>query len=316
MPATPSDFASRLQAAIDHCQTPLIVGIDPRWDRFPPEIQQRVDSGLPVADACELFAREIIDIAGNRLPACKPQFAFFEQLGPAGLSALKRIVEHARAQGMLVIGDAKRGDIGSTAEAYARAYLDPNNSHGIPCDALTVNPYMGFDTVDSFLQIAEPNGNGLFVLVKTSNPGSGDLQDLATGSRTLFEHVAQKVETLNATGGSGPDRCGPVGAVVGATYPEQLTELRARMPHTLFLIPGFGAQGGTAADVAGGFLPPAGPSSPGPRGAIINSSRGILYAWQNPRYSEPAGDDWRAAVDLAITESINQIRNAWTAAGG
>ena len=308
-------FFERLHRAVEKTNTPLIVGLDPRPNQYPTEILRRMQDGLSQAEASEYFCRSVIDIAAGKLPACKPQFAFFELLGSPGMQCLQRITQHAQNNGMLVIGDAKRGDIGSTAEAYATAYLDPGSSSGIACDALTINPYMGFDTVEAFRSVAEKSGHGLFVLVKTSNPGSGDLQDLHLGDgQTLFEHVAAKVESVNVQAATnGELGAGALGAVVGATYPEQLSRLRQRMPHTCFLIPGYGAQGGKATDLARGFhTNPAVDDGPAhqPNGAIVNSSRGIIYAWQNPKYTDQVGDDWRAAIELSINDSIEEIDEA------
>ncbi len=298
-------FGQRLTAAIQLKQTPLMVGLDPRFERLPPELTQGVEAqnSEQAAAAYEKFCVEIIDVVADLVAVVKPQFAFFEQLGPAGMNALKNVVRYATDRKIIVIGDAKRGDIGSTAEAYANAYLNPNID-GICCDALTVNPFMGVDTLEPFVNVALEHGRGVFVLVKTSNPGSGKFQDVPVENNTLFETVADEVQKLAETSCSGQGY-GAVGAVVGATYPEQLVKLRQRMKNAPILIPGFGAQGGTAQDVVGGF------DSAG-NGAVINSSRGIIFAYENEKWSDCR--DWRDAVQRATVESIAALREAIGAA--
>ena len=293
-------FADRLADAVRTKRTPLVVGLDPRWKNLPSRIREKYnsDSVQSTADAYRQFCFGVIDTVADLVPAVKPQFAFFEQLGPAGFKALSDVVSYAKQSGLLVIGDAKRGDIGSTAIAYANAYLNPASTNECECDALTVNPYMGFDTIQPFAEVAESAGNGLFVLVKTSNPGSGDLQDLELDSSTLFQRVADWLERENQSD-AGESGYGLRGAVVGATYPGQLEALRKRAPHTTFLIPGFGAQGGSAVDVAAGF------DSRG-LGAVVNSSRGIIFAHENEKYS--GCSDWQQAVKQATLDSIAQLR--------
>ena len=296
-----NSFGQRLMMAIRSKQTPLMVGLDPRFDRLPEVIRKSVDPNVSeqVADAFERFCIEIIEVVAEQVAVVKPQFAFFEQLGPAGMKALKNVIAFANQKDLIVVGDAKRGDIGSTAEAYAEAYLNPGGA-GIACDALTVNPYMGVDTLTPFVDVAMQNGCGIFVLVKTSNPGSGRFQDVESDRGTLFESVADAVQELSATSCDSADY-GAVGAVVGATYPDQLKSLRQRMPNVPILIPGFGAQGGTALDIAGGF------DSEG-LGAVVNSSRGIIFAYENEKWADLA--DWRDAVSQATRESISTIRSA------
>ena len=213
----------------------------------------------------------------------------------------------------MVIVDGKRNDIGSTAAAYARGYLGRGQS-AWSADALTVSPYLGDDSLVPFVELAHERGAGLFVLVKTSNPGGGMLQDVVSDGQPLYRHVAQHVEQL-AAGATATCGYGSVGAVVGATYPEQLAELRAAMPHTWFLVPGYGSQGGTAADVAGGF-------DGGGLGAIVNNSRGILFAYRRPEYAERFGDvRWQAATEAATLRhdrpiaSRNAGRKAWPGLG-
>jgi orotidine-5'-phosphate decarboxylase len=222
------------------------------------------------------------------------------------MSALAEVIAHAQARGLLVILDGKRNDIGSTAEAYARGYLGRGQS-AWNADALTISPYLGEDSLAPFVETAHERGAGLFVLVKTSNAGSGMLQDQLAGGAPIYRRVAQLVERLSA-GGAGACGYGSVGAVVGATYPEQLAELRAAMPHTWFLVPGYGSQGGTALDVAHGF-------DDRGLGAIVNNSRGILFAYRRPEYAQRFGAArWQEATEAATRAMIDSLR-AETPAG-
>jgi orotidine-5'-phosphate decarboxylase len=208
------------------------------------------------------------------------------------------VVREARAAGLLVIGDVKRGDIDSTARAYASAYLGGEAAGSdTRCDAVTVSPYLGADSVQPFLDACERFGAGVFVLVRTSNRGSAVFQE--HGSPPLYEKVADAVVEWGR-GSIGRSGLSSVGAVVGATHPEELVRLRDRMPATPFLIPGFGTQGGGAREVAGGFLP-------GGRGALVNSSRGILFAWREPRF---AGMHWKDASRAALDEMIAVLAEA------
>ncbi len=308
-------FAQRLEARIRKTQTPALVGLDPRFDQLPIVIQKAVrsrdhsDESTMRASAFEEFCCRIIDVVAPLVPAVKPQAAFFEELGPAGCTALARVMQHARRAGLVVICDAKRGDIGSTAEAYARGYLageDPNAA-GWAADALTVNPYLGKDTLEPFVKVAVERGAGIYVLVRTSNPGSGIFQDrlspgdTAETNQKLYRHVADVVEEFAAeTTGNQPFGC--VGAVVGATYPEELGELRDLMPHAPFLIPGYGSQGGTAADVAAGF-------TSGINGALINSSRAINFAYHRKPYrDEFPPEQWEDAVLAATKQMIADLK--------
>ncbi len=258
-----------------------------------------------IAAAYERFCRDIIDVVAERAPAVKPQAAFFEELGPAGMIVLGRVIQYAQERGLLVILDGKRNDIGSTATAYAHGWLGRESPWG--ADALTVSPYLGDDSLRPFLDVAAARMAGIFVLVKTSNPGGRMIQDLAADSRPIYRHVAEFVERL-AVQSVGDNEYGAVGAVVGATYPAQLAELRAVMQHTSFLVPGFGSQGGTAADVAAAF-------DANGRGAIINNSRGIIFAHSLKQYKERYGASrWQEAVAAATDDMIAQLR-AETPAG-
>jgi orotidine-5'-phosphate decarboxylase len=297
-------FADRLHQAIGAKQTPLVVGLDPRVNQLPDSLAVDQPNNLEeVAIAYSKFCCEIIDVVADLVPAVKPQAAFFEQIGPLGMAAMAEVVDHARAAGLLVVMDAKRGDIGSTAAAYASAYLGakPNSAWG--CDALTVNPYLGEDSLDPFVAAANETGSGIYVLAKTSNPGSQTIQEKLVEGQPVFSIVAEQIENLSAqnVGSSG---YGNIGAVVGATYPQQLSELRQKMPSTLFLIPGFGAQGGTAADVAGGL-------DENGLGGIINSSRAIIFAHQREEYAGLSS--WQAAVEQATRDARDQLADATTA---
>jgi orotidine-5'-phosphate decarboxylase len=285
-------FADRLAAAVTTRNTALCVGLDPRWDRLPERIRCRHgDSRVGRARAFEEFCFRVLDVVAPLVGVVKPQSAFFEALGPKGMSALFQIVQRARRMGLIVIADVKRNDIASTAEAYAEAAFD-----WLQADAVTLNPYLGRDSIEPFLEKARPAGRGLFVLVRTSNPGAGQFQDLPCQGEPLHVHVARAVESWAA---EHPGRCGlgDVGAVVGCTSPVELTELRRVLSSTWILVPGYGAQGGTAADVAGAFR------SDG-LGAIVNSSRAVLFPFH------PSDSHWEAAVEKAAREAADALRPA------
>ena len=297
---THEGFGERLSRAVRRAGNPVVVGLDPRINQLPAGM---LDGGAATdfsraAAAFEQFCREIIDVVSSLVPVVKPQAAFFEQLGPPGMVALANVIAYARQMGLLVILDGKRNDIGSTAEAYADGWLGSQSPWG--SDALTVSPYLGRDSLSPFVDVAHSRTAGVFVLVKTSNPGGGLIQDLEAAGRSVYRHVAALVESLNQ-GAAGESGYGHVGAVVGATYPEQLAELREAMPHTWILVPGYGAQGGTAADVAGAF------DSRG-LGGIVNSSRGIIFAHEMPEYRDRYGAaKWQRAVESATREMIQRL---------
>lgn len=263
-------------------------------------------------DAVEAFLGAILERVAGRVAIIKPQIAFFERLGWRGLRVLERLVAKARKMQLLVLLDAKRGDIGSTASGYAAAYLGPQAA--ITCDAMTLNPYLGLDSLAPFLKQANRGDRGLFVLVKTSNPGSGDFQDRhvaplentqdTVGPSTLFETVAEALAD-DALELRGPETgWSSLGVVVGATYPGESERVRQRLPHSLFLVPGYGAQGGDARAALRGFV-----RGPDGRleGGMVNSSRGILF---------PAGSDtadttrWERTIDEALTSSIEELSEA------
>ncbi|MEM9943002.1 MAG: orotidine-5'-phosphate decarboxylase [Planctomycetota bacterium] len=297
-------FGDRLMAAVRVKKTPLVVGLDPRFKQIPEKLRLGVSDSAPeVAEVFRKFCFEIIDVVQGLVPAVKPQAAFFEQLGARGMQALADVIDYAVEAKLMVILDAKRGDIGSTAEAYARAFLGRKPKSNWGCDGLTINPYLGEDTLEPFVNRANETGSGVFVLVKTSNPGSHSLQEKETHQGKVYGLVGQHVERLSAAS-KGESGYGSVGAVVGATYPEQLAELRSAMPSTIFLVPGFGAQGGTAKDVEGGF-------DENGLGSIVNSSRGIIFAHAKPEYTEL--DCWQTAVEKATLDSMDRL--AETTAG-
>ena len=280
-------FADRLFAAVRGKNSRLCVGLDPRLDLLPPEL-----TGDPV-ERVEAFCRAICETIAPYAAAVKPQAAYFEVLGSPGVACLERVAAYARELGLPVILDAKRNDISSTADAYARAYLAPREDTGVPlADAITVNAYLGHDGVEPFVRMVHEYGAGLFILVKTSNPGSGQLQDLTLDSgRTVYQHMAYLV---GEWGQEVVGECGysSVGAVVGATYPEQLAELRQRLPHTPLLVPGYGHQGATAQDVARAF-------DKHGLGAIVNSARSIIYAYRKREgmFTEAAAEAAQEARD-------------------
>jgi orotidine-5'-phosphate decarboxylase len=298
-----ANYADRLDAAISRAGNACLVGLDPHPSMLPEEFAaaRTSPSRAERAAAAGDFLSEIIDLVAGQVPAVKPQSALFEIHGPDGAAAWERVVRAARAAGLLVIGDVKRGDIDSTARAYATAFLEGAYSgDDARCDAITINPYLGTDSVKPFLETCGRTGTGVYVLVRTSNPGGGLFQE--HGEPPLYLRVADAVVEW---GSSLVGRCGlsSVGAVVGATHPSELALLRARMPATPFLIPGYGAQGAGAAEVAGGFLP-------GGRGALVNSSRGILFAWREPRF---AGMHWKDATRAALAEMIAALSAAASA---
>jgi len=303
-----NDYIHRLHDQIRLKKTPALVGLDPRWELLPVEIRHRVEQKGGTATAMraaayEEFCFRVIDIVAPLVPAVKPQSAFFEECGPAGAAVLANVTSHARSAGLVVICDAKRGDIGSTAEAYAAAYLAGADPEAAPfaADALTVNPYMGTDTLQPFVDRAAKVGAGIYVLVRTSNPGARDFQDRLTNGKTLFSDVARQVERL-ACESAGRESYGLVGAVVGATYPEELAQLRTQMPHVPLLVPGYGSQGGTSHDAAGAF------DSQG-LGALVNSSRGILYAFRKGQFAQQFGEtDWESAVEAATKTMIKDLQ--------
>jgi orotidine-5'-phosphate decarboxylase len=304
-------FADRLDNAIKAKGNPICVGLDPRFDQLPKPLieaalKQHGRTPDAVAEAFIVFNKAILDAVADLVPVCKPQVAFYEEYGWRGMRAYEETIRYAKGKGLLVISDAKRGDIGPTALAYARAHLservDPKDA-GFEADALTVNPYMGHDTLEPYLEACASEGKGIFVLVKTSNPGSGDIQDMVTASiDTVYERVAELVRALGA---KNMGTCGlsNVGAVVGATYPEQAAHLRRTMPDTIFLIPGYGAQGATAKDAVAGFRADK-------RGAIVNNSRLIIFAYRQDAYAKYGEKDFAGAARAATLKMAEDLKAA------
>jgi orotidine-5'-phosphate decarboxylase len=289
----------RLAAAVKETRSPTVLGLDTRFDYLPSGLARRYpDDEAGRAEAVYEFNRSLLGALPGIVPCVKIQAAYYEMMGCEGMLCLRKTADEARRLGYVVIIDAKRGDIGATAEAYSAAYL----AEGAPfrADFLTVNPYLGGDGVMPFVNDCEKTGNGIFALVKTSNPSSGEFQDVVTrDGRALYEHVADKVAEWGASliGGSGYSS---VGAVVGATYPEQGARLRARLPRTFFLLPGYGAQGASADALAGCFDKDGG-------GAVVNASRSILLAYvKNPKY----GDDFAAAARDEAIRMRDELREA------
>ncbi len=297
------NFADQLAQSVERCGNPVLVGLDPRVEMLPEPLLHSIGNSEPSAVAARFktFCCGVIDVVAPLVACVKPQAAFFEQYGPPGMAALGDVIRYASDRGLLVILDGKRNDIGSTATAYAEGFLGRGQNSAWGADALTVSPYLGGDSLEPFVEVARQRDCGVFVLVKTSNPGGGMFQDLLSQGRPLYRHVADYVEQL-ALGTLGQCGYGAVGAVVGATYPEQLAELRAEMPHTWFLVPGYGSQGATARNVAAAM------DEQG-TGAIINNSRGILFAFARGPYAQRFGHaKWQDAVAAATRDMIDQLR--------
>ncbi len=302
-------FADRLTNRIATLSNPSVVGLDPRLAQIPEFIQDQAvemygETPEAAAEAIIQFNKGLIDALYDVVPAIKPQIAFYECYGHHGFRAYEETIRYAQEKGILVIGDAKRNDIGSTAEAYAKGHLGRVDLFGeasstINADALTVTPYLGGDGIKPFTEICEVEGKGIFVLVRTSNPSADEIQGQALGDHLMDEHVASLVE------GWGRELIGQtgfslVGAVVGATYPEEARALRNLMPHQIFLVPGYGAQGGGAEDVKPCF-------HENGTGAIVNSSRGIIFAYQkNGQPGEAYAEAAREAA-LAMKNDLGQL---------
>lgn len=278
-------------------KNPTVVGLDPNLEQMPPELLARnvekYGKNLKAAaEAIYEFNTGIIDAVCDIIPAVKPQSAYYEMYGPEGVEVLKRTMQYAREKGLYVIADVKRNDIGSTATAYAKAYLGEVEIAGekiapFGADCVTVNGYLGSDGLNPFITLCKEYDKSMFVLVKTSNPSSSELQDLVVGDKTIYRTMAEAVSKLGESV-VGEYGYSSVGFVVGATHPRELTELRAACPNSFFLVPGYGAQGATAEDLKGAF-------DKNGLGAIINSSRGIIYAWKK------TGTDFKdASRDAAL----------------
>ena len=308
---------STLMAKIREKDAPVVVGLDPQMSFLPEQLLREsehrlrdkatMDEDLEIAaDAIWRFNREIVDAVADLVPAVKPQVAMYEQFGVPGMITYWRTVRYCQEKGLIVIGDVKRGDIGSTSEAYARAHLGKTRIRGHQVrafyeDMATVNPYLGTDGIKPFVDVCNEFNKGIFVLVKTSNPSSGEFQDILTqDGRPLYEVVGQKVSEWGEWSMDGA--YSNVGAVVGATYPEQAKTLRRLMPHTFILAPGYGAQGATAKDLAGFF-------DENGEGAIVNSSRGIIAAYQKDRYARYGAERFADAARAAAKDMIEDLRS-------
>ena len=303
-----------LQEKIIALKNPTVAGLDPKPEYVPEHIRResygRYGETLEgAADAVLQFNKGLIDALCDIVPAVKPQSAYYERLGWHGMIALEQTIRYAHGKGMYVIADIKRGDIGSTAEAYADAWLGATKvgetlCQGFNADCVTLNGYMGADSVNPFLKVAGERDKCVFILAKTSNPGSGELQNVTAGDNdTVYGLMADLIEKWGA-GTQGRYGYTRAGAVAGATYPEELQKLRARMPHTFLLVPGYGAQGGTAEDVQYAF------DKKG-CGAIVNASRSIMCAWQK---TGGDGHDFRDAA-RAAAEAMRDAIGAYVKMG-
>ena len=298
--AVTAGFADRVAEAVERKRSQLVLGLDPRPELLPLELRGPSHaSRAAAAEACARFCCGLVDAVAPYVVGAKVQLAFFEALGADGAAAFEDVCHYARRAGLLLIADGKRGDVGSTARAYADAYLERRDDAGPLVDALTVNPYLGSDSIEPFLAACRRSGTGIFCLVKTSNGGSADVQELRlSDSRSVWQQVAELVA------GWGEDLLGErglssVGAVVGATYPRAIGEARRLMPQAILLLPGVGAQGGTPADVARAF-------TSGPASALVPVSRSVIYAFRVD------GADWRKA---AAAEAARLRREVWGASG-
>lgn len=298
----------KLVERIKKLEAPIVVGLDPTLNFVPgflldKAINEKGDTLEAAADAIFEFNKKIVDAVYDLIPAVKPQIAMYEQFGIPGLMAYKQTVDYCHEKGLLVIGDAKRGDIGSTSTAYAIGHLGKvkigsTEIAPIDTDFLTINPYMGSDSVVPFVEECKKYDKGLFILVKTSNPSSGEFQDQKVGKKAVYELVGKKVDEWGAE--LVKNGYSDVGAVVGATYPEMGEVLREIMPKAYILVPGYGAQGGTAAELKPFF-------NKDGLGAIVNSSRGIIAAYKHEKYAEYGAEGFAEAARAAVIDMKNDI---------
>jgi orotidine-5'-phosphate decarboxylase len=305
---------NQLVANIKKTGAPIVVGLDPMLNYIPEQVQQKAfaEYGETLEGAAEAiwqFNKEIVDKTYDLIPAVKPQIAMYEQFGLPGLAAFKKTVDYCKEKGLVVIGDIKRGDIGSTSAAYAVGHIGKvkvGSKIYAPFDEdfVTVNPYLGSDGVNPFLDVCKEEKKGIFVLVKTSNPSSGEFQDQKIDGRPLYELVGEKVAAWGSEVMG--DEYSYVGAVVGATYPEMGKVLRKVMPKAYILVPGYGAQGGKGKDLVHFF-------NEDGLGAIVNSSRGIIAAYKQEQYAkfgaENFGDASRAAVETMVADIKGALEN-------
>jgi orotidine-5'-phosphate decarboxylase len=304
-------FVDRLFTAIRRVGNPVVVGIDPRPEELPPGFLDRFPANRQgVSEALHRFGHDVIDVVAPLVAAVKFQSAFYEAYGHDGVTALHATADYAHEKGLIVIIDGKRNDIGSTAEAYARGYLGkvPVGDSFEPswqADALTVNPYLGTDGITPFVKVAVREHKGVFVVVRTSNASAGEFQDLVADGKPVYRHVAERLKRW-ADPHRGEEGYSLVGAVVAATYAEQLNELREVLGGVVLLVPGYGTQGATSRDIAGAF-------DANGLGAIINNSRGITYAYERPAFHARFGDDWQAAVAQSLRDMIDDLAANTTA---
>jgi orotidine-5'-phosphate decarboxylase len=295
----PTHYADRLAAACAARGTPAVVGIDPVLESLPPDLRPADGRLTTAVQSIETFCRTVIERVAPIVPAVKINSGFFEAFYEPGVAAYYRLVAHAHACGLLVIGDIKRGDIGSTAKLYARGHLaDPAFSDITPDripDAVTLAGYLGRNAVGAFVEAARASGRGLYVLVRPSDPGADEVHEFGGGPR-FYQHMAALVRQWgDAADLRGQTGLSCVGAVVAAKDTASTAALRASLPHTPLLVPGYGAQGGTAEACRACFLP-------GGTGAVVNASRSVIFAYQQATYTERCGSDWAACVELAARD--------------
>jgi len=304
LPEQLQHFADRLTAAVCARGTPAVVGLDPVLDRLPQAVKPRRRTLQAAAAALESFCREVITAVAPIVPAVKLNSAFFEVCGGPGIAAYMRVIACAHRHGLLVIGDVKRGDIGSTAEMYAAAHLDTGGFLDVDpsciADAVTVSAYLGRQAVEPFIRAAAANGRGIYVLLRPSDPGADQIHEFGS-SRPLYQFLAELVkqwgEKENLLGSCGLS-C--VGAVVAPKDRQSTSTLRAALPRTPFLVPGYGPQGADVHACRPCFLP-------GGTGAVINASRLVIYAYQRPEFSARFGDDWQACIEVAAREFATDV---------
>lgn len=301
----------RLVENIKKTGAPIVVGLDPMLDYIPKQVQRKAfeEFGETLEGAAEAvwqFNKEIVDKTYDLIPAVKPQIAMYEQFGLPGLGAFKKTVDYCRKKGLVVIGDIKRGDIGSTSAAYAAGHIGKvqiGSKTYAPFDEdfITVNPYLGSDGINPFLKVCKEEKKGMFILVKTSNPSSGEFQDRLVEGRPLYELVGEKVAAWGEEAMG--DTYSYIGAVVGATYPEMGRILRRIMPKAYILVPGYGAQGGKGKDLVHFFHEDG-------LGAIVNSSRGIIAAYRQEKYADFGAEHFGDAARAAVEEMVSDIKGA------